>query len=363
MKKWFSVYKFPLVILTLVAMLFISGCSKASEDTSSESVSDGKLDKSITLRILEAGGPSGDYMEAGFVKPFTEKTGIEVVRESPTSLGKLQAMVESGQHTYDLVEVSSANLFQAKASGIIEKLNWDLINPDPLNEEGKHEYGMGYQYYSTIMAWNPDATSGKELTSWADFWDTEKFPGKRALPDYASFALPIALLADGVPKDKLYPLDIDRAFKSLEKIKKDVSIWWQSGSQPLQLLKDGEVDYSAAWSGRIVENEDNINYTFNEGLLDLSYLVVPKGAEHIDEISAFLHEMTIAENQANAVKVLPYTGPSKELTPLLPKDRLEAFPSSDVNYSKQSLTDSQWWAEHGKEVEEKWELFKLNLNK
>jgi len=342
-------------------LLIAAGCSDSTE-SSSEPKKDGELDKSVTLRVLEAGGPSGDYMEKGFVEPFTEKTEIKVVRESPTSLGKLQAMVESGQHTYDLVEVSSGNLYQAISGDLIEKLDWEQIKPDPTNEEGQHEYGIGYQYYSTIMAWNPDAAGGKELTSWADFWDVEKFPGKRSLPDYAVFALPIALLADGVPKDQLYPLDIDRAFKSLEKIKKHVSVWWQSGSQPSQLLKDKEVDYSAAWSGRIVENEDNIKYSFNEGLLDLSYLVVPKGAKNISETNAFIHEMTVAENQAKASEVLPYTGPSKELTALLPQDRLEAFPSSDINYEKQTFTDSEWWAEHGTEVEEKWELFKLNLN-
>jgi putative spermidine/putrescine transport system substrate-binding protein len=361
MRKLISTMKYPLTVLSISMLLFAAGCSGSSE-SSGKPKKDGELDKSITLRILEAGGESGDYMEKGFVEPFTEKTGIKVVRESPTSLGKLQAQVESKQSTYDLVEISSANLYQAKSSDLLEKLDWDQIKPDPINEEGQHEYGVGYQYYSTIMAWNPDAAGGKELTSWADFWDVENFPGKRALPDYAVFALPIALLADGVPKDKLYPLDIDRAFKSLEKIKKHVAVWWQSGSQPAQLLKDKEVGYSAAWSGRIVENKDNLKYTYNQGLLDLSYLVIPKGAKHIDEANAFIHEMTVAENQARAVEVLPYTGPSKELTSLLPQDRLGAFPSSEVNYDKQTLTDSQWWAEHGSEVEEKWELFKLNLN-
>lgn len=356
---------FALLLISL--LILFSGCSSSSSNKTETGESKGntnetsngeELDSSATLRILEAGGESGEYYEEGFIKPFTEKTGIKVIRENPTELGKLQAMVESGQSTYNLVELSSGNVHQALSKDLIQEIDWDLVNPEPLNEEGKLPYAVGYQYYSTIMAWNEQ---GKELNSWADFWDTEKFPGKRALPDFPVFSLPIALLADGVPKDELYPLDIDRAFESLEKIKDHVSVWWNSGSQPPQLLSDGEVTYAATWSGRVVGNTENIGYTYNEGLLDLSYFVIPKGAKNLKETHALIHEMTVAENQARATEVLPYTGPSKDLTPLLPEDKLDEFPSSDVNYDKQTLNDPEWWFENSKEVEERWQLFKLSI--
>lgn len=341
-------------------LLLFSGCSSSSSSgTQTDSQEDGNgLDSSVTLTILEAGGESGEYFEEGFIKPFTEKTGIKVLRENPTELGKLQAMVESGQSTYNLVELSSGNVHQALSKGLIQEIDWDLVDPDPLNEEAMLPYAVGYQYYSTIMAWNEE---GEELESWADFWDVERFPGKRSLPDFPVFSLPIALLADGVPKEELYPLDIDRAFESLEKIKDHVSVWWTSGSQPPQLLMDGEVAYAATWSGRVVGNNDNIGYTFNEGLLDLSYFVIPKGAKNLKETHALIHEMTLAENQARAAEVLPYSGPNKELTSLLPQDRLDDFPSSEANYDKQSLNDPQWWFENSKEVEERWQLFKLSI--
>ena len=106
--------------------------------------------------------------------------------------------------------------------------------------------------------------------------DVEAFPGKRALPDYPSFILPMALLGDGVPVDELYPLDLDRAFASLEKIKDSVAVWWQAGAQPPQLLQDNEVQYAIAWSGRVA-GQEGIAYSFNEGQLDLAFFVVPKG--------------------------------------------------------------------------------------
>ena len=118
---------------------------------------------------------------------------------------------------------------QAKALDLVEPLDWDAIGPEPMFEEAKGEYGYGYQYYSTIMAWREDA---KAPQSWQDFWDVANFPGKQALPDYPTYILPMALLADGVPVAELYPLDLDRAFASLEKIKDQVAVWWQAGAQP-----------------------------------------------------------------------------------------------------------------------------------
>lgn len=153
------------------------------------------------FRILESGGTSGDSIEEAYIKPYTARTGVKVVRESPTSLGKLQAMVQSKSVTTVLVELGATNLFQARALGLLEPLDWSKINPEPMFAEAKQPDGFGYQYFSTIIAWPKGA---KPMTSWADFWNVKDFPGKRALPDYPSYTLPLALLADGVKPENLY---------------------------------------------------------------------------------------------------------------------------------------------------------------
>ncbi|MCB1813474.1 MAG: extracellular solute-binding protein, partial [Candidatus Competibacteraceae bacterium] len=161
------------------------------------------------VRMIEAGGLSGDSIQAGYLDPFMEKTGIKVIRENPSGLGKLRAMVEAGNITAVLLELGSPELEQAKALDLVEPLDWDLIDPLPIFDEARDDYGFGYQYYSTIIAWRSDA---KPLTGLADLWNVDEFPGKRALPDYPAFLLPLALVADGVAPDDLYPLDLDRAF-------------------------------------------------------------------------------------------------------------------------------------------------------
>lgn len=311
------------------------------------------------IRMLESGGPSGDSIEEAYIMPFTQKSGIKVTRESPTSLGKLQAMVQSKNITSTLVELGATNVVQARALGLLEPLDWTAINPAPMYLEAKLPDAFGYQYFSTIMAWPKGA---KRPMSWADFWNVKDFPGKRALPDYPSYTLPLALLADGVKPENLYPMDVERAFASLRKIKDHVAVWWKAGAQAPQLLEDKEVAYAAAWSGRIVGN-GKLEYSYNQGLLMPSYFVVPKGADPKAKAAAMalLREMSQAQNQAVAARIIPYTGASPGLEKFIPSERLDDYPTSSKNKKVQALADPVWTADNTKLIEKKWQEFKLGL--
>lgn len=317
-------------------------------------------DNGITeLRMTEAGGASGDSIQAGYIEPFQEHSGITVIRENPSGLGKLRAMVEAGAVTSVLLELASTELEQAKALDLVEPLDWDAIDPMPIFDEARDDYGYGYQFYSTIFAWRDDA---KAPQSWEDIFDPENFPGARAFPDYPSFILPMALLGDGVAPEDLYPLDLDRAFAKLEEVKDSVAVWWQAGAQPPQLLQDNEVQYAIAWSGRVA-GQDGIAYSFNEGQLDIAFFVVPKGADPNQKAAAMgiLYEMSVPENQAAAAEVVSYTGNSPDLEPLLPENRLSEYPTTKANKDSQFLADAKWWNENAEEVETRWQEFKLGL--
>jgi len=311
------------------------------------------------FRMIEAGGASGDSIEAGYIVPYTKKTGIKVIRESPSGLGKLRSMVEANAVTAPLIELGSPELEQAKALDLVEPIDWAAVNPVAIFPEAKNEYGFGYQYYSTIMAWRNDA---KAPSNWVEFFDTTGFPGKRALPDYPSFCLPLAAMGAGVKPEELYPLNLDAAFDMLESVKDHVSVWWQAGAQPPQLLKDNEVQYAIAWSGRVA-GQEGITVSFNQGQLDLAFFAVPKGTNPEEKAAAMglLHEMSVAENQAVAAEVIPYTGSSPDLEKLLPQDKLGNFPTAEQNKKVQVLADAKWWFENADEVETRWQEFKLTL--
>jgi putative spermidine/putrescine transport system substrate-binding protein len=322
-------------------------------------LSAGARAQSKEIRMIESGGLSGDSIQAGYIEPLKKKFGINVVRESPSSLGKLRALVESGQTSTTLFELGSSVMVQAKKLGLIEKIDWAAVDPAAMYPEAKNEYGFGYQYFSTIMAWRADAKAPKNFV---EFFDTKAFPGKRCLPDYPHYCLPFAVQATGVPIDKLFPLDVDAGFKKLNEIKKDVSVWWKAGAQPPQLLKDNEVQYVICWSGRVV-GDPAFGMNFAGGKADLSYFGIVKGSRPEDKAAAYklMHEMSLPENQAKAAEVISYTGPSPNLDPLLPKDKLAQFPSSAQNKAIQYFENAEWWAENGEAVNKKWEAFKLGL--
>ncbi|MGY3473533.1 extracellular solute-binding protein [Bradyrhizobium ottawaense] len=312
------------------------------------------------IRMIESGGKSGESIERGYIEPFTRKTGIKVVRESPAGgVGKLRAIVEAGQTNTVLYELGSVSMVQAKHLDLIEPIDWAAVNPASMYPEAKNEYGFGHQYSSTIMCWRAGA---KKPSSWAEFFDTRAFPGKRSLPDWPASCLPFVLLGAGVPADKLYPLDIEAAFKKLNEIKKDVSVWWKTGAQAPQLLRDNEVQYAICWSGRVA-GDPAFGATFAGGMADLGFICIVKNANPEDRAAAYrlLHEMSLPENQARAAEVISYTGPSPDLTPLLPKDKLRQFPTSNQNKAVQWIQNAEWWAENGEAVNKRWEAFKLSL--
>ncbi|MER8734411.1 extracellular solute-binding protein [Mesorhizobium sp. M1227] len=181
----------------------------------------------------DSGGASHDAAVEAFSKPFTERTGIQVEYISPTSFGKLRAMVESGNVPVSLWDLNGRTYEQAVSLGLLEKLNWDQINPLPMFPEMRREYGFGMSYFSTGMAWKKGTVP---IETWEDFWNVNKFPGKRCLADRPDYVLPIALLADGVPLNKVYPLDVDRAFRSLD----------MNRARCLRLVDVGSAAYGAA---------------------------------------------------------------------------------------------------------------------
>ncbi|GLT11287.1 ABC transporter substrate-binding protein [Sulfitobacter porphyrae] len=311
------------------------------------------------IRLMEMGGISGEAVQAAYIDPFERKTGIKIVRENPASLGKIKVMVESGNPTVDMMLLTDGWLAQAKVEGLLEPLDWEAIDPAPILPGARDDYAIGWSYASAVMAWDSEA---KAPETWADFWNLADFPGKRSLPDDPSIVLPIALLADGVPKDALYPLDLDRAFNKLKEIRPAISVWWTSAGQSAQLLIDKEVTYGMTYNGRVY-GKPNVDYTFNEGYLVLSWWGVPKGTPPERQAAAmkFFHETTLPENEAVAMQMIPYSGASAQLDGVIPQDKLADFPTTAGNAEIQWTANREAWQQVAAEAEKRWQQFKLGL--
>jgi spermidine/putrescine-binding protein len=201
-----------------------------------------------SLVFTSWGGTTQDAQKKAWAEPFTKATGIKVNQDGPTDYGKFKAMVESGNVAWDVVDVEYDFAVKAAADGLLEPIDFAVVDKKAIDPRFVTDHAVGSFYYSFVIGYNKDTYGTKAPKTWADVFDTKAFPGKRTFYKWsAPGVLEIALLADGVPADKLYPLDIDRAFKKLDTIKKDI-VWWGGGAQSQQLLASGEAPIGEFWN-------------------------------------------------------------------------------------------------------------------
>jgi hypothetical protein len=195
-------------------------------------------------------------------------------------------MVEAKNVTWDVLEVESPELVRGCEEGLFEKIDFAQVGDKAdFVPAAVNECGVGIFVWSTALAYNADRLK-EAPTSWADFWNVDKFPGKRGLRKGAKYTLEFALLADGVPTSDVYkvlatPAGVDRAFAKLDKLKANIQ-WWEAGAQPPQLLASGDLVMSAAYNGRIsaaqVEGK-NLKVVWNGSIYDVDSWAIPGLAE------------------------------------------------------------------------------------
>jgi putative spermidine/putrescine transport system substrate-binding protein len=300
------------------------------------------------------GGTTQDAQKANWADSFTAQTSITVNQDGPTDYGKLKAMVESGGVTWDVVDVEGDYAVQAGNAGLLEKLDFSIIDRTKLDPRFVTDYSVGSFYFSFVIGCNKDVVEACPKT-WADLFDTQKFPGKRTFYKWsAPGVIEAALLADGVPADKLYPLDLDRAFKKLDTIKADI-IWWDSGAQSQQLLASGEAPYGSFWNGRLTalaETGVNVEVSWAHNITAADSLVVPKGTKNKEAAMKFIAHATSDAAQAGFASVSGYAPINVDSTQLMDAELRKTLP--DMQEETQVNSDMNYWAEHRDEIGARW---------
>jgi len=305
------------------------------------------------LTVVSFGGSYQDAESKALFQPAAKALGIALKEETYTGIAALRLQVKSGAVTWDIVASGSGSAARAGAEGILDKLDYKTIDVSNFLPHTYQDYCVGGDVFSTVLAWNTKTYGDKGPQSWADFWDVKKFPGKRSYRKSVAGALEPALMADGVPPEKVYevlsqPGGIERAIKKIKELKPYISVWWESGAQQAQLMKDGEVDMITGWNGRFdVAKKDGakVAYTFNQALLDYDCYAVAKGAPHKELAMKFLAEISKPQYQAEFTKYITYGPTNKKAYDLGTIDAAYAkeLPSYPENAAKQLPIDLDWY--------------------
>lgn len=331
------------------------------------------------ITVMSWGGAYGEAQTEAFVKPFTAATGkATVMVDSDNPAPAIKAMVEAGNVTVDVASVEYADAIRLCDEGILEPIDASKL---PAGNDGTPaaddflkgavtECGVSTDIWANVFAY--DTTKFPEgPTKVADFFDLEKFPGKRGLKKGAKAVLELALLGDGVPAKDVYatlstPEGVDRAFAKLDTIKKDV-VWWEAGAQAPQLLADGEVAMTTAYNGRIFAAAQNEGKPFKivwDGqIYENEMFVVPKGAPNLEDAMEFVRFATSTDGLRASAQNISY-GPARKSSmkeELIFKDGKTVMgphlPTAPENMTNALETSSDFWVDHDAELNERFQAW------
>ena len=307
-----------------------------------------------SVTIASWGGSYQDAQSKALFQPASAATGIEVKEETYGGMSDVRLQVNTGAVTLDIVASGSGSAARAGAEGLLEELDYNVIDVSNFYPTLYSKYCVGGDVFSTVYAWNTKTYGENGPQSWADFWDVKKFPGSRAYRGKIAGALEPALMADGVAPEDVYEVlsseeGIDRAINKIRELKPHIAVFWSSGAQHAQLMKDGEVDMTTGWNGRFdnaKKDGANVAYSFNQALLDYDCFAIPKGAPDKDAAMKFLAEISKPEYQANLPLYITY-GPTNKAAYKIGKiddATARALPSYPDNAAKQLPISLDWYS-------------------
>lgn len=311
--------------------------------------------------IAAWGGNYQDAQRAAYFNPFAKEHGLKFVETTYLGgLAELKTMAETGNVTWDLVMTGGTDAQLACDEGLLEEIPWDALGggkdllPGAVQPcaVGNVVIGNGFAYNSE--AW-PDAPK-----DWADFFNLEKYPGKRGMINNPYFNLEIALMADGVPLDKVYetlatPEGVDRAFAKLDTIKAQIQ-FWEAGSQPVEWLVAKNVAMSTAYNGRIITAKKEgkpLEFVWKNHIYNIDVWAIPKNAPYKEQAIEFMKIANNAEAQAKFSALMPYGPTNVNAVKLMKPEEAENLPAGKNIAEALSYSDP-FWIENYDTLKERW---------
>jgi putative spermidine/putrescine transport system substrate-binding protein len=312
------------------------------------------------ITVVNFGGANANAQKHAFYEPF-EKRGIKVVPvEYNGEQAKIKAMIETKRVTWDVVEVESPDVVRGCDEGLFEKLDYGKIGAkSDFIPAAITDCGVGIFVWSTVLAYNADLLKTAP-TTWADFWDVKRFPGRRGMRKGARYNLEFALMSDGVKPADVYKVlatrqGAERGFRKLTELKPHIQ-WWEAGAQPQQFLVAGDVVMSTAYNGRIAAaNREgrNLKIAWTGSIYDLDYWVIPKGSPHKDAALTFIAFASTPDAQAEFARTIAYGPTNTKALAKLDRKTLDTLPTAPANAKDAVQFNIGFWADQGEELEKR----------
>lgn len=319
-----------------------------------------------------------DYGRAQMVAlfhPFTDKKGVDVdATIYGGGLKEIREQVVSHRVTWDVVDLESADAAAACREGLLERIDTIALPAGANGARANLDFvpgalgpcWVGSAVYSQIIAYDA-ARFPEPPKTLADFFDVKRFPGKRGLRDTGPERnLELALLADGVPPQRVYATlatkeGADRAFAKLDSIKGSI-LWWRRLNDALARLGTDDVAMTTATNGRVydaVTAGKAIGAFWDGQLYELDVFGIPKGSPNKQRALDFIAFATAPDQLAAQSRLVPYGPARRSAVPLVGVNRAGIamrpyLPTAPENFETALAVDPDWWAANGKPLKERW---------
>lgn len=319
------------------------------------------------LVITDQGGASEDANANAYYKPFMAATGTNILYSARPnlSMGQLKAMVQAGHVEWDVTVLSDYLIGVAVKQGLLDKIDYSVMDKRMVSELIKgatDPYYVGLDSYATVMGYNTKKWNAETAPkTWADFWDVKKFPGTRSMIGFGYGPMEYALLADGVPPDKIYPIDVNRALKKLDEIRPNVTVWTSASAQQTQLMENQEIDLIHGFANRMraaIAASAPYDVQWNQGSYQLEAWVVPNGAPNRELAMKFIGSTLNPQAEAVMLKTEDVGCVNPKAYSLIPTARAKTLPTYPDNIKHMWRVNAAWVGEHLDDLTAAWTKWK-----
>jgi putative spermidine/putrescine transport system substrate-binding protein len=319
----------------------------------------------MPVTVFGFGGVWKKAALAAFGEPFTQKTGIAIAYQEPYLFAKLHAMYDAHAMQIDAAPVQGEEMFQAQRMKMVMPLDFSIIDRSVLDpRQLRYGNAVGSHSLSYVVCYSKKKWPGEDHpASWKDFWDVERFPGRRALRTDVLWTFEAALKADGVKDSEFYPIDVERAFRSLDRIKPHIKTWWSDNSLSQQLMEQEEVDIIAMMNGRATESIRDHNAPFammwNEAIWEggSQGWIVPVGCPNPQGGMKFLDIVGRPEYEAAFARLIYYGPQNPKAYDLIDPALAELLSTYPANEKVAHMVDFSWWADNLPAIERRFQLW------
>jgi putative spermidine/putrescine transport system substrate-binding protein len=293
-----------------------------------QEVSGGAAEAVEPLTVVTWGGAYEAAQRAAVFEPFTAATGIpvEIERYDGAIEALRRHLARDDPPDWDVIDLIRSDAREACGDGLLAPLDPAILAPGPDGTPAVADFIDGANgrcavtqlVFATVIAYDDRAFPGEKPQTVADFFDLDRFPGRRALRDRPVGLLDWALRSYGVPRDQIYDLlsterGLALATRRLDAIRDDL-VWWRDGAAPADLLISGTVAMASGYNGRFfharaVEGAP-ISVIWDSALLGYNTWAIVRGTPRAAAAEQFVRFATRAEPLAGIANRIPY-GPAR----------------------------------------------------